>query len=73
MINYTNKNNNGISAIVLFENQRTFNLLKNEFKTILKNRVVFETRIDYTWIKIFLINKFKKFFYKIIKFFSILN
>ena len=37
VINSTNKNNIGISGIVLFESRRTFNLLnkKNEIKTIL--------------------------------------
>ena len=48
VINSTNKNNIGISGIVIFESKRTFNLLnnKNEVKTILKNGCVFETEIN---------------------------
>ena len=54
VINSTNKNNIGISGIVLFESRRTFNLLnkKNEIKTILKNGCVFETEIKYNGMKI---------------------
>ena len=54
VINSTNKNNIGISGIVLFESRRTFNLLnkKNEIKTILKNGCVFETEMKYNGIKI---------------------
>ena len=48
VVNATNKNNIGISGIVIFESKRTFNLLnnKNEVKTILKNGCVFETEIN---------------------------
>jgi ribonuclease P protein subunit POP4 len=54
VINSTNKNNIGISGIVLFESRRTFNLLnkKNEIKTILKNGCVFETEMKYNGMKI---------------------
>ena len=54
VINSTNKNNIGISGIVLFESRRTFNLLnkKNEIKTILKNGNIFETEINYNGMKI---------------------
>ena len=54
VINSTNKNNIGISGIVLFESRRTFNLLnkKNEVKTILKNGAVFETEVNYNGMKI---------------------
>ena len=54
VINSTNKNNIGISGIVLFESRRTFNLLnkKNEIKTILKNGCVFETEMKYNGRKI---------------------
>ena len=45
----TNKNNIGISGIVLFESKRTFNLLteKNTIKTILKNGCIFETKLNF--------------------------
>ena len=48
VVNSTNKNNIGISGIVIFESRRTFNILnkKNEMKTILKNGCVFETEIN---------------------------
>ena len=48
VVNSTNKNNIGISGIVIFESRRTFNILnkKNEIKTILKNGCVFETEIN---------------------------
>jgi ribonuclease P protein subunit POP4 len=54
VINSTNKNNIGISGIVLFESRRTFNLLNknNEIKTILKNGCVFETEMKYNGMKI---------------------
>ena len=54
VVNSTNKNNIGISGIVLFESRRTFNLLnkKNEVKTILKNGCVFETEIKNNGMKI---------------------
>jgi len=54
VINSTNKNNIGISGIVLLESRRTFNLLnkKNEIKTILKNGCVFETEMKYNGMKI---------------------
>ena len=54
VINSTNKNNIGISGIVLFESRRTFNLLnkKNEIKTIIKNGCVFETEMKYNGMKI---------------------
>ena len=48
VVNSTNKNNIGISGIVIFESRRTFNILnkKNEIKTILKNGCIFETEIN---------------------------
>ena len=54
VVNSTNKNNIGISGIVIFESRRTFNILnkKNEIKTILKNGCVFETEINYNGMKI---------------------
>ena len=54
VVNSTNKNNIGITGIVLFESRRTFNLLnkKNEIKTILKNGCVFETEIKNNGMKI---------------------
>jgi len=54
VINSTNKNNIGISGIVLFESRRTFNLLtqKNEIKTILKQGCIFETVLEYNKMKI---------------------
>jgi ribonuclease P protein subunit POP4 len=54
VVNSTNKNNIGISGIVLFESRRTFNILnrKNEIKTILKNGCVFETEIKNNGMKI---------------------
>ena len=54
VINSTNKNNIGITGIVLFESRRTFNLLnkKNEVKTILKNGCIFQTDIKYNGMKI---------------------
>ena len=52
--NSTNKNNIGISGIVLFESRRTFNILtnKNEIKTILKQGCIFETLRHFNNMKI---------------------
>ena len=52
--NSTNKNNIGISGIVLFESRRTFNILtnKNEIKTILKQGCIFETLLQFNNMKI---------------------
>ena len=54
VINSTNKNNIGISGIVLFESRRTFNILtkKNEIKTILKQGCIFETMLEFNKMKI---------------------
>ena len=54
VINSTNKNNIGISGIVLFESRRTFNILtkKNEIKTILKQGCIFETLLQFNNMKI---------------------
>ena len=54
VINSTNKNNIGISGIVLFESRRTFNILtkKNEIKTILKQGRIFETMLEFNKMKI---------------------
>ena len=54
VINSTNKNNIGISGIVLFESRRTFNIItkKNEIKTILKQGCIFETLLQYNNLKI---------------------
>ena len=54
VINSTNKNNIGISGIVLFESRRTFNILtkKNEIKTILKQGCIFETWLQFNNTKI---------------------
>ena len=54
VINSTNKNNIGISGIVLFESRRTFNILtkKNEIKTILKQGCIFETVLEFNNMKI---------------------
>ena len=54
VINSTNKNNIGISGIVLFESRRTFNILtkKNEIKTILKQVCIFETWLQFNNTKI---------------------
>ena len=54
VINSTNKNNIGISGIVLFESRRTFNILtkKNEIKTILKQGCIFETFLECNNMKI---------------------
>jgi ribonuclease P protein subunit POP4 len=54
VINSTNKNNIGISGIVLFESRRTFNILtkKNEIKTILKQGCIFETLLEFNNMKI---------------------
>ena len=54
VINSTNKNNIGISGIVIFESRRTFNILtkKNEIKTILKQGCIFETLLQFNNMKI---------------------
>ena len=54
VINSTNKNNIGISGIVIFESRRTFNILtqKNELKTILKQGCIFETLLKFNNMKI---------------------
>ena len=54
VINSTNKNNIGISGIVLFESRRTFNILtkKNGIKTILKQGCIFETMLEFNKMKI---------------------
>ena len=54
VINSTNKNNIGISGIVLFESRRTFNIItkKNEIKTILKQGCIFETLLEFNKMNI---------------------
>ena len=54
VISSTNKNNIGISGIVIFESRRTFNILtkKNEIKTILKQGCIFETLLEFNNMKI---------------------
>ena len=54
VVNSTNKNNIGISGIVIFESRRTFNILtiKNEIKTILKQGCIFETQFQFNNMKI---------------------
>lgn len=54
VVNSTNKNNIGISGIVIFESRRTFNILtiKNEIKTVLKQGCIFETQFQFNNMKI---------------------